>query len=67
MPITDPRFLESSYIDWRTDYETVQIIQKEAEDEAGEGKTESFETDMDLSEVDLNDESFWEDLEKNAN
>lgn len=61
LTVNDPRFLDSCAIDWRLDYESVVKMQEQLE-----GKEASFEvdTDEDLSEVDMENDAYWDKLMK---
>ncbi len=61
---TDERFLNSCEIDWHLDYEMVTRVQEQAD---GNGSTLEVETDEDLSELDLENDEFWDKLMKENN
>jgi hypothetical protein len=61
LAVNDPIFLDSDDIDWRLDYEGVLRLQEQAN---GKGASLEVETDEDLSEVDMENDEYWDQLMK---
>ena len=63
LPFNDPRFLDSCAIDWTIDFEGVEQLERHIEELANKEKgQETYHSDIDLSEVEV-DEKFWSELD----